>query len=378
MNIRTSILVFLTGVLALFAFSCTDNNAGQDQVNEQVIPVEVIPVTRGTMQETLDLLGDVKANQEVRVHSKIADRITDFKRDMGDEVNKGDLIATIENSSLQSRVDQMQANLEQAISQQENLEKEFNRLEELYAEDAISQSQYDATQAQLESARAQVRSLREGLKQAKTQMEDSYIRSPIPGVIGQRFLEEGDMATPQTPVVTVVRIDTVTVEINIVERYSQAIKPGLTAEIVVNSLPDTAFRGLVSKVSPVIDPRARVINAEIDIPNPDGLLRPGMFAEVNLIMQSHDNTLIVPKYSVLYRTQLKQRPSGAQEVVREYHVFTIESGRAVMKSIDPGFEDPSRIEVLSGLQDGDSLVIQGQNALEDSVKVRVVNQGGRS
>jgi len=378
MNAKIKVTIVLLSVMLTGLWSCSQNSASQEQTQEEQIPVEVIPVERGTIQRTLNLYGDVQAKQQVRVFSKISDRITRLQVDMGDRVQKGDLLAVVENSTLRSRVDQMEANLEQAQSQLENLKREYQRLQELYAEDAVSQQQFDQTRTQLESTRAQVRSLEASLRQVRTQLDESYLRSPIDGIIGDRFLDQGDMITPQSPVVTVVQMDTIEVVVNVIERYTPEITIGLPVEITVNALPDTVFRGYVNKVSPVVDPMARMITVEVEIPNAGRVLRPGMFAEVSIILDSHENVLTVPKYAVLHQTKLQRTASGRRDVIRNYHVFTIQDGRARMRSITTGIEDPSEMEVLSGLNEGDSLVIQGHNALEDSTKVNVVTMGGRS
>ena len=373
--LRTTILSILMVVTLLTGFQqCSKDSSGEPLDAEETIAVETIPVSVKEMHESLDLLGDVQANQEIRVFSKIPDRIVRFAVDMGDPVKKGDLIAVVENSNLQAGVNQMEANLDQANSQLANLENEFRRMEELLNENAVSQQQYDGVKTQLEATKAQVRGLEEALKQTKTQMGDSYIRSPLNGIIGQRFLEEGDMASPQLPVVTVVQMDSVKVMVNVVEKYIAGIQPGLSALIDVKGLSDTTFTGKVTKVSPVVDPMSRMVETEIMIANPGRLLRPGMFAEVRLLLNTKPDAMVLPKYAVMQKTELERDISGQQQIIRKSHVFLIENERAHYTEIQTGIEEEGLVEVVSGLNPGDQVVLLGQNNLRDSVLVTIASR----
>ncbi|MCF7805622.1 MAG: efflux RND transporter periplasmic adaptor subunit [Candidatus Marinimicrobia bacterium] len=371
MYYRKTVLL-LSLLLMTFMVNCSEDTSGET-AEEEVVAVEVFPVQRMEVHRTLNLLGDIHAKQSVRVFSKVPDRIMKFHVDMGDTVTQDQLIAEIQNESIRSRVKQVEANLAQALSQLDNLENEFQRMQRLYKEDAVSQQQYDGTKTQLEATRAQVRSLQEGLNQAKTQLEESYIRSPLNGLIGQRFLEVGDMAS-QTPVVSVVQMDTVKVLVNVIERHAPEIRVGLQAQTTVNGLPDTVFYGTVTKVSPVIDPMSRMVRTEIEIPNSDYLLRPGMFAEVKILLETRPNALVIPKYAILQKTEMARGADGQQRITRENHVYTIQNDMAQYRTIEIGIEEEGMVEVTSGLRENDPVVLLGQNNLQDSTRVRVVEE----
>ncbi len=366
------IATIIVSAMLLLPIQCSQDTSGEEAASEEGVPVETISVRTQTMHNSIQLLGDIRADREVRVFSKIADRIVRFDVDMGDQVQQGSLIAVVESSSIRSQVNQAESNLAQARSRLENLKSDFNRMQQLLNEDAVSQQQYDATKTQLEATQEQVKALQEGLNQAQTRLEDAYIRSPLNGLIGEKFLEEGDMTSPQTPVVTVVKMDTVKAIVNVIERYVPKIGPGVQAAIRVNALPDTTFRGAVSKVSPVIDPMSRMVKTEIRIPNPGMLLRPGMFAEVELLLDTRENALVIPKYAILQKTQLQRNQLGQQEIVRENHVYVVKNDLAHYRTVDTGFEREGLVEIQSGLSAGDSVVLLGQNNLQDSTRVKVV------
>jgi len=149
------------------------------------------------------------------------------------------------------------------------------------------------------------------------------------------------------------------------------------ADIRVNSLPDTTFRGAVSKVSPVIDPVSRMVRTEIRIPNPDLLLRPGMFAEVELLLETRNDALVIPKYAILQKTELQRNQLGQQEIVRENHVYVVKNNLAHYRTVETGFELEGLVEIRAGLSPGDSVVLLGQNNLQDSTRVNVVQKEDR-
>lgn len=367
-------LIIATMAGIFIATGCSKNSGDQENQADNAVSVTIIPVRTQDMNNTLNLLGNVNGNQEVRVFSKIPDRITELAVDMGDPVSDGSLIAVVENSKIRSQVNQVKANLEQARAQLANLETEYNRMQQLYKQNAVSQQQYDGTKTQMEATQAQVRALEEGLNQAKSQLEDSYIRSPIDGVIGQRFLSVGDMAVGQLPVVTVVQMDTVKIMVNVIEKYASNIKVGLPAKITIASLRDTSFTGKITKISPVIDPQSRMILTEIKVPNSERELKPGMFADVRIILESHPDAMVIPQYAILQKTELNITPTGDQEIVRQDHVYVVKNDTAYYKAIQIGFQEGNVTEVISGLNMNDKVVILGQNNLEDSTTVRVVDE----
>lgn len=363
-------VISITAML-LTIIACSGDTSGEAQ-DDQTVSVSTIPVRTQEMNRTLNLLGNINAEQEVRLFSKIPDRILRFEVDMGDQVKKGSLIAVVENTNIRSSVNQVKANLAQAKAQLANLQTEYQRMKQLYSQSAVSQQQYDATRTQMEATAAQVDALQESLKQAQNQLDESSIRSPIKGVIGQRFLDAGDLASVQTPVVTVVQMDTLKILVNVAEKYAADLRKGLAARITVASLRDTTFSGRISKVSPVVDALSRMILTEILVPNPEKQLKPGMFADVQIILETHPNAMVVPQYAILQKTELQISSTGEQEIHRQNHVYVVRKNVAYYQAIQTGFQEGNTTEVLSGLNPDDKVVILGQNNLNDSTKVRIV------
>ncbi|MFQ5905339.1 MAG: efflux RND transporter periplasmic adaptor subunit [bacterium] len=188
--------------------------------------------------------------------------------------------------------------------------------------------------------------------------EPAKVRSPISGIVGRTFLDKGDAVAAQVPVALIVRMDEVEVTVNVVERDIPRVRTGQTAFVRVDAYPDTSFQGRVSTVSPVVDPTSRTAVASITISNKRGLLRPGMFARVDLVVQEQKDVLVVPADAVLGRA--------------ERYVFVVERGRAAKRALDLGIREKNRVQVTEGLNEGDTLIVVGQRVVEDGENVMIV------
>jgi len=297
-----------------------------------------------------------------------------MKADVGDIVKKGQVLAAVDNEKIRNAVVQAEAGLESARAQYNNVESEWNRVNRLYQENAISKAQYDAATTQLEAARSAVKQLEAGLSTAKNQMNDSYITTPISGVVSARLLEEGDQAAPSIPIFSIVKMDQVKIQIDIVENQIDLVKVGQRAHIRVESFPNEVFEGKISKVNPTLNPATRTIGAEVLIDNPELKLRPGMFAKVEVVVNRHEKSLLVPKYSILENTRLEYLGGELTNstVKIDQYVFIIQDSIAYKRDIVTGIVDENKVEVLQGLKGNELLVITGQHNLLDSARVEIV------
>ena len=190
------------------------------------------------------------------------------------------------------------------------------------------------------------------------EFEPAKIRSPIAGIVGRVFLDIGDAVVPQVPVALVVRMNKVEVAINVVERDIPKVKTGLNAVIRVDAYPDISFEGKVTVMSPVVDPVSRTSRAEITVDNRKGLLKPGMFARVDLVVREEKDTVVVPADAVLGRV--------------ERYVFIVEQEKAVRKPVILGIRESNRVQVLEGLGAGDTLIVVGQRVVDNGEEITIV------
>ena len=362
------IILFMILLPLLWLHPGCGGSDGAEQANEEKIPVEVILVKLGEIIQSLQYSGDIIAEQEVNVFSKIPDRIEKFFVDEGDAVKKGAPIARILATTIEQGVRQAEAGLVAAKAQEANLGLEFERARRLFRENAMSEQQYEAIKTQYEAIQAQVEQAQAALESMKSQKQDATLTAPISGIIGKRYYEAGDMAYASLPVVKIVRMERVKIEFDATEEDLGKLAIGQKVIISVKAFPDQPFEGKVCKISPILDPQTRMAEVEVLVENNEGLLKPGMYAEVEVITGIIENTIVVPRHASLENTTL-QKIDGKDQVIKNFYVFVIDSNRAVRKNLDVLYANHRWLAVKAGINIGDQLVIAGQNNLREGLPV---------
>jgi RND family efflux transporter MFP subunit len=369
---KNRIILLLMMAIVFFIQAGCEKSTGKSDGDKERIPVETNVVKIGEISQSLEYSGDICAEHEVNVFSKIPDRIERFYVDEGDFVRKGDPIAKILAVTIEQGVRQTEAALVAARAQEANLKVEFDRANRLYKENAMSQQQYDAIRTQFESAQAQVEQAEAALMSMKSQLNDASITAPISGIIGKRYYENGDMAQPTAPVVKIVQMDRVKVEFDATEEDLGKLSQGQPAVITVKAYPDKKFTGAVNKISPILDPMTRMAEIEVLVDNPDALLKPGMYAEVQVTTGIIKDVIVIPRFCAIENTSLRN-VNGEDEVIRNYYVFVVDSNRAVEKRLDIRYANHRWLAVDSGLTVGDQLVVAGQSNLRDGSLVSIAD-----
>jgi RND family efflux transporter MFP subunit len=358
-------------LVPLFLSGCGEKEAHRDA--ETATVVNAYMVASSSIENTLRFTGDIRAQRDVRIFSQVPNRIVEFRVDKGDFVRKNEILAVIENSILNRIVDQAQAALQTAQANLTNIESEYERSERLFAEEAISRQQYDLIKTQYESAKAAHKQATAGYAQVRKQYEDSYINAPFDGIIGQRFLELGDMASPGVPVFSIVQVDTMKVVISVSEREYGLMTARQNARLRVASFPDTVFTGYVDKISPILDPISRLGNVELLFPNRYHKLISGMFGELEIILDRRMNVPVIPTYSILYRTVVSDRATRLDERLQRIpYVYVVEDSIAREREITLGYQSGGFAEVRSGVQTGEIIIVRGQHGIDSGDRVEIV------
>jgi len=372
---RLIIVLGLIGLVAIFSMSCSKSGPSAKDA-EVKIPVQIAEVTSSTVTKELTYTGDIGAEQEVKLFSKIPDRIIAFLKDEGDYVTKGDTIALIQATAIEQAVNQAKAGLASANAQLVNLEAEYNRAQRLQKENAISQQQFDAIRTQYEATQALVEQTEAALAQARSQLSDAAITTPIPGIIGVRNYDQGDMATGQFPLATVVKMNRVKVEVNAPEQDLGELKVGQCASLTVLSFPDEKFSGVIDKIRPVLDPMTRMGKIEIIVDNSNLRLKPGMYAEVSICVKTFENVLVVPKHAIIEKTEMQRR--NGQDVAIIYSQIFIEKNEiALLRTIDIAYSNGTFAVVNHGVELGEKVIVVGQQSLKDGSPVNILVEGGK-
>ena len=186
--------------------------------------------------------------------------------------------------------------------------------------------------------------------------EKAPVESPLNGIVGSIYVDIGSSVSPQTAVAFVVYVDKMEIMLDIPEKYMPSISLGQTAEIKVDAYPENKFIGKVSRISPVVDLHTRASKVEIYIDNANHMLRSGMFAKVRLLIEENKGVLVILKEAIIGKG-------------KETYVYVAEGGKAVLKKVALGIRQGPYYEVLSGLKEGDLVVIMGQQKLRDGSPV---------
>jgi membrane fusion protein, multidrug efflux system len=339
-----------------------------------IVPVQADVVNYGCIEKKLTYLGDLEAESTARVYAKVPERIVEFPVRNGDYVKKGEPIARLDDSKFKEGVNQAEAALSSAKAQFKNVDYELRRIRSLFQEDAATGSQYQQLRTQYEVAKNGVKQAQAAYKTAVEQLEDMQIKAPISGYISGRMLNVGDMATAQMPLVTISEKDLLKIRVDAVENDLKYIKKEQNVNVFVDVYPHQVFNGEISRISPVVEPGSRTTQVDILLKNPDLKLKPGMYARIEVIIESKDNVLIVNKSNVDIKTSRDLNGGSIREaeIKHVYSVFKVRDSLAIYTPIKTGIQSGMEMEVLEGLNEKDLVVSMGRTNLRDSSMVDVV------
>jgi multidrug efflux pump subunit AcrA (membrane-fusion protein) len=376
--------------------------------------VQTLTVQLGTIGQQLTATGDIIADARVEVFPKIEGYLQELPVEEGDLVHAGQVIARINDTELQAAVArasaevdalraewaQMQAGaLPEEIAQAEdrvqhtraelaNAEGVLERtrsmvgrglqpaqeLEDVTRRVAQARAMHNTAQKQLQLQRegarpeerqalqARLRAAQAGQRIAATALHNTVITAPMDGVISHRHVDPGAyMTNTNSPIVTIVAMQTVKIRVPISERDLGKVRPGLRASIRVDTYPGEVFNGTVQRISPTIDPTSRSGEVEISIANPDYRLKPGMFANVTLLLEQRQDVVVVPRDVV--------RRDGDNAAV-----FVVQDSVAHLRPVTTGLQNDTQVEILAGLTPGTDIVLVGHQGLKDKHPVKIIEK----
>lgn len=347
--------LIIAGMAMLTACGAQPSVETQQSEDEKGVLVEQAEVVKSNISSITTINGKLAANIEVSIVPKMPGKVAKVLFNIGDRVHKGDVLVCLDSTELQAQLKQAQAGLATAEAGYADAKKNLERMKSLFEQGAVSQQQLDMAQTQLAVGNPDGAAATVQLIQA--QLANTVITSPVNGIVSARNIEVGEMAG-QAPVITIVDIDKVIVETDVIESEVNKIKEGQTVDVKVSAVREKPFQGIIATISPATDNRSSAFPIKIEISNPEHKLKPGMFAEVKLALDTKKDTLVIPKEAVI--------DSGDKKFV-----FKIENDKAIYTEIKTGLNDDTRVEVLSGLAAGDSVVTQGRNKVQDHTPVMV-------
>lgn len=298
-----------------------------------------------SLTRSLELTGSVAAARMARVASPGEGPVVDCRVREGDSVRKGERLLSIgRNTAAQALVAAAQA----AFKEQE---QELARTRQLVESGAIPGAQLDTARSKYESAKAQMAKARESAA-------DYSITAPWAGIVSKVLVWDGDYVAPRSPLVEMFDPHSLAIRFSVPEAEATGMREGLEVKVLLDAYPDNAFSGRVSRVYPELDARMRTRSVEAALVDSIHLI-PGMFARIEVILQSIPDALMVPSSAVV------ATPKG------ERIAFVVEDGKAMQRRVETGVEKEGRTQILRGIRAGEQVIVSGHEKLRDGSEVRI-------
>lgn len=336
-------VVFLT-LLAIIA-GCRENPT-YPPLSERAMKVKTTRVQLADENQPMKYSGTVEASQVIPLNFRTAGTVETILVDVGDEVRKGQVLATLDDADLQNIYNTMLVKYKQA-------EDAYNRLKLVYDSGSLPEIKWVEMKSDYDQAKS-------ALELAQSNLEKCKLTAPVNGIIGRRNIEPGQssISLAMAPL-ELVRIDNVLVKVSVPENEINKISGGQVATAMVAALGGKIFTGEVTHISPVAEMISRTYTVKISVNNPDRDLKPGMVCDVSLAQGPADNLLVVPNKAV-------SRDSGENTFV-----YVVNSGDMTVKkqAVGVGRYVDTGIEITSGLAEGQVIVCEGMEKLYDNCKI---------
>jgi RND family efflux transporter MFP subunit len=376
------LLVLSGAAIFVFVRRAQAQSALVSVTKQMAVPtVLVVHPERGATDVHLVLPGTVQAEIESSVYAQVSGYIKRWLVDIGAPVKEGELLAEIETPVTDQELMQAQAAVAQAQANLNLAKTTATRYNDLLKTNAVSKEDVDTQnagvavqEANLAAAQANVR----GLEQTEAFKE---VRAPFDGMVTARKIDVGDLvtasgsgtaaqgsapsqsATPSQELFRVAQTKTLRIYVNIPENYSDEIVPGISATLEMASSPNQKVTGKLVRTSQAIDPNSLTLLAEVDVPNADGKLLPGGYAQVHFDITTNHPPLVIPGNALIFRAQ------GTQ-----VGVVDIDTNTVHLKDIKIGRDFGTKLEVIDGLKEDDSVILNPSDSLTDGAKIQVNTQ----
>lgn len=345
-------LLIPAGMLLAGCNQSPDNTSMEEVAtpsSERIQPVRVMKIEYEEIARKEELTATIQPFEETNLAPAIQGRIRSIHVDVNDRVRKGEVLV---------EMDRTQYN--QTMVQYQTLKKDLARMDTLLQYGSITRQVYDQQKSAVEMQEVILDNLE----------ENTRLKAPYSGIVTGKYYNEGELfsPTPNTPsgkpaIVTLMQIDRLKIFVNVPEKYLPLIKKGLPATLRTEVYPEKEFPGSVFRIYPTIDATTKTFRVEIHIPNKDELLRPGMFARINLII-GKKQALVVPAITVL------QQPG-----TNDKYIFINKNGIAQKVFVQIGERYDEYLEIVSEkIKGGEELIVAGQNRLENNDSLRIITQ----
>jgi membrane fusion protein, multidrug efflux system len=309
------------------------------------LPVKAEPVKIATMQSDVSAVGSLIAADSVVIRPEIAGRVIGLHFQEGQLIQKGAKLVTLDPS-------EYRAQLAGSSAEAKTETQRFERAKELLEKNFISKEALDVAKGNMDKALAKQ-------QQDEVLLAKTTISAPFTGVLGLRQVSPGAYVKAGDDIVRLENLSFLKLDFRVPELYLSQVKTGQEVTIAVDAYPNESFRGKIYAFEPAVDEKTRTVVVRAQIPNPRQKLRPGMFARVNVLLETRPNSIVIPEQAIW--------PQG-----RDAFVYRVVDGKAVLTKIELGVRRPGEVEVLKGLSATDVVVTDGQMKLKDGQPVMVL------
>ncbi len=336
-TIKTLSLALLSAGLLASCSSSSSSKATEEQSADTVRLVEVAPAEMRALNLSEEFTAQLEAKVVNNITAQAGGRLKQLLVKVGDRVGAGQAVARMEATQAA-----------QAQIQLADAKTNFARMDELYKVGGVSKAQWEQAKSAVDQAKLAYGNA----------AENTVLRSPISGFVTAKNYDNGDMTSPQLPVVVIQQIAPVKAVIGVSEQYYSLLKKGAAATLSVDALGEETFSGVVTNIFPTLDPVTHTVSTEIEVANKDLKLRPGMYARVHLDFGTKE-ALTVPDKAIV-----RQAGSGAR------YVYVFSGGKAVYRAVELGQQQGDLYEVVSGLNAGDQVIISAPSNLKNGLSVK--------
>ncbi len=376
-------IILLAGLLLIGcgSDSSENSNSGRDfsQMRGgggQATSVEAIPVQTASISDQIRSFGTIRAQDVVNINPQVSNRVTRIHADLGDSVRVGDLLAKIYDVPFRDAFEQARAQYRQSRIAFERDSTQFSRQERLFETGAISSSEFDEARAVYSTSRSQLEAAEASLTNSREDLENTEIRSPVNGVVLNRMIAEGDIATTGTTAFEIANLVGFETRLFLPMQDWDAVHVGLPVELRMSNQRQTIAQGTISRISPQLNPETGLGEVVVSLVDVTSSVRQGVLAESRITLETRENTIVIPRAAMMENVETYIEPeTNTVELRRNYSVFVAQGDTvASRRDLTLGLEQGERVEVLSGLEEGMSLIVTGQSGLRDGARVRIAGQ----
>ena len=311
--------------------------------------MELAEVKRGMIEAILERSAPLEAEAQVEVSARTSNPAIELLVEEGDKVEKNQVLLRLES-------DKQKNDFDQAKSQFDKEQIDFDRHESLYGDNLISEQEY-------RNAKFSLTQRRLAFEEAKRQFEYTEVRAPIKGTITLRDVKVGDQVGSGRKIFEIIDFDSTVAVIHVPEQYLPRLKTDIAARLISNTLGDTVFGGYVKRISPIVEARAGTVKVTVGVKKL-GALRPGMWVDVELVLDTKQEAILIPKKSIVY--------DNDQTFAFKLHNDTNGVKRVKRQLVLPENADKVHIEPTDGFAVGEKVVVAGQSGLKENSRIREV------